>query len=116
MSSYSAIVTAITVRPHPNADRLLLGNVAGHQVVVGLGTVNGDLGVFFPTDGALSAWMCAANDLFSESACQKLGLANTVYGYFSANGRVRSQLLTARWKCATPATSRALGLGTAIDI
>jgi hypothetical protein len=65
--SYTAVVTAVQTRPHPGADRLQLGTVAGSQVVVGLETVDGSLGVFFPTDGHL---MCEANNLYNESAAK----------------------------------------------
>jgi hypothetical protein len=94
---YSAIVAPITVRKHPNADKLQLGTVAGHQVVVGLDVHDGDLGVFFPTDGQLSHEMCVANTLYNESACGELGVTAPVvagfakYGFFSAKRRVRAQ-------------------------
>lgn len=60
--AYAAIVTNIQTRPHPNADRLKLGTVCGHQVVVGLDVENGALGVFFPCDGQLNHEFCVAND------------------------------------------------------
>ena len=40
---YAAIVTRIKTKPHPNADKLLLGEVHGHQVVVGLDTEDNEL-------------------------------------------------------------------------
>lgn len=61
--SYKAIVARAMTRPHPNADRLQLATVAGFQVIVGLDVKNGELGVFFPTDGQLSAEFCQMNDL-----------------------------------------------------
>ena len=51
--TYSAIVAHINTRPFPNADRLLLGTCLGNQVVVGLDTQDGELGVFFNADGQL---------------------------------------------------------------
>lgn len=62
--SYKAIVARAMTRPHPNADRLQLATVAGFQVIVGLDVKNGELGVFFPTDGQLSAEFCQVNDLY----------------------------------------------------
>jgi hypothetical protein len=62
--TYQAIVSKISVRPHPNADRLALGVCHGFQVVVGSDTQSGQLGVFFPTDGILERSFCEANDLF----------------------------------------------------
>lgn len=93
--SYSAIVARIHTRPHPNADRLLLGTVCGHQVVVGTDTVDGELGVFFPADGQLSEEMVIANDLYSKAAIEKLypDKVNRVlkFGFFSEKRRVRAQ-------------------------
>jgi hypothetical protein len=72
--SYCAIVTRLVTRPHPNADRLQLATCHGNQVVVGLDTSNGALGLFFPTDGQLSHEYCLANNLYTLSARVKLGL------------------------------------------
>lgn len=86
--AYQAIVCAIQTRPHPNADKLALGTVHGYQVVVGLDTEDGDVGVFFPTDGQLSQEMCDANDLIGyvdEETGERKG------GFFAKNRRVRSQ-------------------------
>lgn len=86
--SYSAVVARISTRPHPNADRLLLGTCLGYQVVVGLDTQDGELGVFFASDGQLSEEMCAANDLIGyidPETGEKKG------GFFPKNRRVRAQ-------------------------
>lgn len=92
MSAYTAIVTSIRVRPHPNADRLQLGTVLGNQVVVGLETQDGTLGVFFPTDGQLSHEFCLCNGLYNNSALRQLDLPeSTSPGFFDANRRVRAQ-------------------------
>ena len=48
-----AIVAPVTVRPHPNADRVQLADVLGYQVVVGLDVKTGDLGILFPPDSQL---------------------------------------------------------------
>lgn len=85
---YEAIICKIHTRPHPNADKLLLGDAHGYQVVVGLDTKDGELGVFFPTDGQLSEEMCEVNDLIGYTdpdTGEKKG------GYFPRNRRVRSQ-------------------------
>jgi hypothetical protein len=76
------------VRKHPNADRLNLATVHGHQVVVGLEAKEGDRGVFFPCDGQLSEAMAEANDLvgYTDPATgEKKG------GFFAKNRRVRAQ-------------------------
>lgn len=92
--SYSAIVTRLTTRPHPSADRLQLGSCFGYQVVVDMGPKSGDLGVFFPTDGAMSHAFALENNLYNLSAREKLGLPTTAdgkYGFFSSNRRIRAQ-------------------------
>ena len=89
--SYSAIVTKIHTRPHPNADRLLLGTCLGSQVVVGLETQDGSLGVFFPTDGLLSHDYCLNNNLYNASARVKLSLPEGPTGFFDAKPRVKAQ-------------------------
>lgn len=52
--AYNAIITTITTKPHPNADRIQLGLVLGNQVIVGLNVKDGDRGVYFPPDGIIS--------------------------------------------------------------
>lgn len=85
---YTAIVTQIkNVRKHPNADRVLLGNCYGSQVVVGLDQKE-ILGVYFPSDGRLSEEYCKANDLIGykdATTGERKG------GYFDANRKVRCQ-------------------------
>lgn len=92
--SYKAIVAPITVRKHPNADKLQLGTVSGHQVVVGLNIKDGDVGCFFPTDGQLSHQMCVENYLYNESAVKELCatlLPVGRFGFFDSKRRVRAQ-------------------------
>src|SRR5688572_30691132 len=90
--SYEAIVTPIKVRPHPNADRLQLGLVAGgEQVIVGLETKDGELGIYFPCDGQLSHEFCVANKLYRPTVAAGLGVEGN--GLFEENRRVRAQKL-----------------------
>ena len=117
MSGYTAIVSRITTRPHPNADRLQLGLCQGAQVVVGLETKTGSLGIYFPTDGQLSHEFCVQNHLYTASARTRLGLAEGPVGFFDHKARVRAQtfrgsksegiwlpLETLLWTGADPAT------------
>ena len=62
---YTGFVTTIkNVRPHPNADRLDLGECFGNTVCVGRGDfADGDVVVYFPIDGQLSEEFCAQHDL-----------------------------------------------------
>ena len=85
---YTAIVSVIHTMPFPNADRLLLGNCRGYQVVVGKDTQDGELGVFFPCDGQLSEEFCQVHDLIGYTdpvTHEKKG------GFFARNRRVRAQ-------------------------
>lgn len=61
---YEAIVSRIKTYPHPDADRIQLGQCQGYQVVVGLDVQDDQLGVFFPSDGALTDEFCKANNLY----------------------------------------------------
>lgn len=88
--SYKAIVTRITTRPHPNADRLKIGQVVGGiQVIVGIDTQDGDLGVYFPSDGQLSIPFAQANNLI------RVKNEDGTYsgGMFDDNRRVRAMNL-----------------------
>ena len=86
----TAIVTKITnVRTHPNADRVLLATCHGNQVVVGLNTKEGDLGVYFQEGLQLSKELCSANNLYREASLNKNPKDKP--GMFDNNGRVRAQ-------------------------
>ena len=76
---YQAYITTIkNLRPHPNADRLDLGECFGNTVCVGHGDfVEGDLVVYFPTDGQLSEEFCAQHNLVRR----KDDAGNNIGGY-----------------------------------
>lgn len=85
---YQAVICHIrNVRPHPNADRLKLASAQGNQVVVGLDTREGDLGIFFGADGQLSTQFAQANDLIRR----KDETGKAAGGMFDNNRRVRIQ-------------------------
>jgi len=86
---YQAFVCKLqNVRPHSNADRIKLGTVFGSQVVIGLDNTEGELGVYFPTDGQLSTEFCANNNLFRHS---DLNLDKNKSGYFEDSRRIKTQ-------------------------
>ncbi|MFA5166553.1 MAG: RNA ligase family protein [Candidatus Paceibacterota bacterium] len=85
---YNAKVVKLSIKPHPNADRLQLGYVQGIQVVVGNDVKDGDIGVFFPCDGQLSNEFLSTHNLYRHSELNK-DTAKT--GYFSDNGRVTAE-------------------------
>lgn len=57
------IVKVKELRKHPNADRLQIATFFGNDVVIGLETEIGDLGIYFPSDGQLSEEYCEYNNL-----------------------------------------------------
>lgn len=88
--AYTASVIRIkNVRVHSNADRVLLATCQGNQVVVGIDVKEGDLGVYFPSDGILSTEFCKNNNLYRHSELNSDPDAKP--GMFDDNGRVRAQ-------------------------
>jgi len=84
---YKATIAQVSdVADHPNADRLRIANVLGYQVIVGLDTKAGDIGILFPSDGQLSIEYASANNLV-----RKIGEdgVNTG-GLFEQNRRVKA--------------------------
>lgn len=51
------------LRKHSNADRLQVGTCYDNNVIVSLDIQDGDMGVYFPTDGKLGMEFCIANNL-----------------------------------------------------
>jgi len=61
---YNAYIARIKdVKKHYNADKLNVGKCFGNQVIVSLETKEGDIGVYFPSDGQLGLEYCEANNL-----------------------------------------------------
>ena len=77
------IVEVKELRPHTNADRLLVATFFGNDVCVGLDTAIGDRGVYFPCDGQLSVEFCEANNLVRK----KDDAGNNIGGYINADKR-----------------------------
>ena len=64
---YCGYVTKLkNVRKHPNADRLVLADVFDSTVVVGANSQDGDIVIYFPCDGQLSAEYCEYNNLLRK--------------------------------------------------
>ena len=57
------ITTLKNVRKHPNADKLMLAECYDNTICVGLNSAEGEIGVYFPTDGQLSEEFCKQHDL-----------------------------------------------------
>ena len=61
---YKAYITTLkNVRPHPNADRMLLADCFGNTVCVGLEAKENDVVIYFPVDGELSKEYAETNNL-----------------------------------------------------
>lgn len=75
---YNVYVTRIkNLRPHPNADRLQLGECFGNTVCVSLEYVDNQLGVYFPSDGRVSFEFAEKNNLLRK----KDDAGNNIGGY-----------------------------------
>ncbi len=82
--AYNAYITTLkNVRPHPNADRLLLADCFGNTVCVGLDYVEGEIGIYFPTDGQLSVEFATVNNLVRK----KDDAGNNIGGYLDPDKR-----------------------------
>lgn len=81
---YKAYVTTLkNVHKHPNADRLQLGECFGNTVCVSLDYTEGQIGVYFPTDGQLSVEFADANNLVRK----KDENGNNIGGYMDPDKR-----------------------------
>lgn len=82
--AYVAYVTQLkNLRKHPNADRLQLGECFGNTVCVSMEYVEGQVGVYFPTDGQLSVEYAEHNNLLRKKDAE----GNNVGGYMDPNKR-----------------------------
>lgn len=87
--SYKAIIVELrAVRRHENADNLDLATVCGNQVVIGKGHKDGDVGVYFDTDGVLTSTFASALNLYRKGEFNK---NKKQTGMFDDNLRIRAQ-------------------------
>ena len=81
---YNAYITTIkNLRKHPNADRLQLGECFGNTVCVSMEYTDGQIGVYFPTDGQLSVEFADANNLLRKKDVD----GNNIGGYMDPDKR-----------------------------
>ena len=81
---YKAYITALTnVRQHPNADRLLLADVFGNTICISTDYFEGQVGIYFPTDGQLSVEFAEKNNLLRK----KDDAGNNIGGYMDPDKR-----------------------------
>ena len=82
--AYTAFITRIkNLRPHPNADRLQMGECFGNTVIVSLEYEDNQLGVYFPSDGQVSVEFADANNLVRK----KDDAGNNIGGYMDPDKR-----------------------------
>ena len=77
------VVKVEHLRPHGNADRLQIATFFGNDTCVGLNTVLGEIGIYFPTDLQLSVEYCNANNLVRK----KDENGNNIGGYMDPDKR-----------------------------
>ena len=77
------VVKVENLRPHGNADRLQIATFFGNDTCVGLNTVLGEIGIYFPTDLQLSVEYCDKNNLVRK----KDENGNNIGGYMDPNKR-----------------------------
>lgn len=88
MGHNTAIITRLTnVRNHTNADRLQCATVLGNQIVVGIDSAEGDLGIYFDSNLQLSSEFALANDLIRR----KDEDGKAAGGMFDAKRKVKTQ-------------------------
>ena len=81
---YKAYITTLkNVRKHPNADKLLLADCFGNTVCVNLDYAEGEIGIYFPTDGQLSVEFAEQNNLLRK----KDENGNNIGGYMDPDKR-----------------------------
>jgi hypothetical protein len=112
--SYQAIIGRVRIREHPNAQRLVLGDICNSQIITGLDTKDGELMVFFPSDGRLSEEFAHVNNLYSDASLNK---NTSVKGYFGTNRKVRPQKLRGEisegFACSLKALAKVPGVKSA---
>lgn len=83
MSYFGYITTLKNVRKHPNADRMMLADCFGNTICVGINATEGEIGIYFPTDGQLSVEYCEYNNLVRK----KDDAGNNIGGYLDPDKR-----------------------------
>jgi len=81
---YEAYITKLkNVRKHSNADRLQVAECFGNQVIIDLSYQEGDIGIYFPTDGKLGKEYAEAHNLLRK----KDENGNNIGGYLDPEKR-----------------------------
>lgn len=81
------IVQVKNLRKHSNADRLAIFTVDGNNVITGLSTQEGDIGIYFPLECAISSEFLSKTNEFKDN---NLNSDVTKKGFFEYHGRVKA--------------------------
>lgn len=82
--AYCGYITRLkNLHKHPNADKLQIGECFGNFVIVSMEYEDNQLGIYFPSDGQLSAEFAEANNLLRK----KDENGNNIGGYMDPNKR-----------------------------
>ena len=85
--NYCATVVEITnLVALDNCDNVCATHIMGNQVIIGIGTATGTIGLFFPVETQLSKEYLSANNLYRKP---ELNADPEKKGYFEENGRIR---------------------------
>ncbi len=84
---YAEIVQLKNPIKHPNADKLLIWNINGFDVITDLSYNEGDICVYFPLECQINPAFLAYLNMFSDST---LNNDTTAKGYMHKTGRVRA--------------------------
>ncbi|MCK9429813.1 MAG: hypothetical protein M0R17_07390 [Candidatus Omnitrophica bacterium] len=87
MNNVAVVVKLKNVRPHPNAERLLLATVLGTQIVVGLDSKKDDIGLYFDSNLRLLPEFLKANNLYRHA---ELNSDINKTGMFEDTGKVKT--------------------------
>ena len=86
---YKAYVTTLTnVRKAENADRLMIAECFGEQVIVGSDMYEGQKVLYLPADGAVQQWFGDKYELFRKDIH-----GNKMKGYLERNGHIKAMRL-----------------------
>ena len=87
-SNYLAKVVQLgKPQKHPNADKLLIWNVSGYEVITDLSSKEGDIKVFFPVECQIHDTILSYMNMYAHS---ELNIDKTKVGYISDSRRVKA--------------------------
>lgn len=83
------IIRVANLRKHPNADRLLVFNVDGNDVITSTDTKEGQLSIYFPLEVSISPQYLSVNDEYRKNLLLNSD-KDSGGGFFEEKGRVKA--------------------------